>query len=77
MIIIHKITLKLLVQATVMTNILVLLRKLVMGRFQFELMMPTGKGQTLEVLKRTRWNLMEEAKLLPPVDECLIPVLNF
>ncbi|XP_030960232.1 uncharacterized protein LOC115981934 isoform X1 [Quercus lobata] len=28
------------------------------------------RGQTKEIVRMTRWNLMEEVKFLPPIDEC-------
>ena len=32
-----------------------------------------GKGLMKEVVRMTRWNLMKEAKFLPPFDECPTP----
>ena len=29
------------------------------------------RGQTKEIVRMTRWYLMEEVKFLPPIDECL------
>lgn len=48
-----------------------------MGVLQHILTISPEEGQTMEVLKRTGWNLMEEAKLIPPIDECPTPNLVF
>ncbi|XP_050251981.1 uncharacterized protein LOC126698647 [Quercus robur] len=58
-------------------NIHVLLKELEMGVLQHILMMSPEEGQTMEVLKRTEWNLMKEAKLIPPINECPTPDLFF
>lgn len=36
-------------------------------------MLMLGRGQMKEMVRKTRWNLMEEAKYLPPFDECPTP----
>lgn len=41
-----------------------------MGVLEHCVTMMSGKGQTMEMVRKTKWNLMEEAKYLPPFDEC-------
>jgi len=47
--------------------------ELEMGVLQHNLTMCLGEGQMKEMLKQIGWNLREEAKSLPPFDECLTP----
>lgn len=47
--------------------------ELEMGVLQHNLMMCLGEGQTKEMLKQIGGNLREEAKSLPPFDECPTP----
>nr|POE55078.1 hypothetical protein CFP56_26659 [Quercus suber] len=44
-----------------------------MGVLEHCVTLMPGKSQTIEMVRMTGWNLMEEAKLLPPFDECLTP----
>lgn len=44
-----------------------------MGVLEHCVTMMSGKGQTMEMVRKTKWNLMEEAKYLPPFDECPTP----
>ena len=41
-----------------------------MGFLQHNLTLIPGRGQTTEMMRKIGWNLREEAKSLPPVDEC-------
>ena len=44
-----------------------------MGVLKHCMTLMPSRGQKKEMVRMTGWNLMEEAKLLPPFDECLIP----
>ena len=44
-----------------------------MGVLEHCIAMMPRIGQTMELVKKTKWNLMEETRLLPPFDECLTP----
>ena len=48
-----------------------------MGVLQHNLTMLPREGRTNEMLKRIGGNLREEAKLLPPFDECPTPSTPF
>ena len=44
-----------------------------MGVLEHCMTLMPSRGQAKKMVRMTGWNLMEEAKLLPPFDECLIP----
>ena len=44
-----------------------------MGVLEHCVTLMPGRGQTMEMVRMTRWNLMEEARLLAPFDKCPSP----
>ena len=60
-------------QPTTIFNLHVMAEEKKMGVLEHCIAMMPGIGQTMELVKKTKWNLIEEARLLPPFDECLTP----
>ena len=60
-------------QPTTIFNLHVRAEEKKMGVLEHCLTMMPGIGQPMELVKKTGWNLMEEARLLPPFDECPTP----
>lgn len=54
-------------------NLLMLSQKMETGVLQHNLTQCSEEGQVKEMLKWIKWNLRDEAKLLPPLDECSSP----
>lgn len=57
-------------QPTMVFNMHVAVQEMEMGVLQHNLTMLPKEGQTKEMVNWVGWNLREEAKLLPPFDEC-------
>lgn len=57
-------------------NLHVMVQEMEMGFLQHILTLIPGKGQTTKMMRKIGWNLREEAKSLPPFDECPTPYLS-
>ena len=60
-------------QPTIIFNLHVRAEEKKIGVLDYYLTMMLGIGQPTELVKKTGWNLVEEARLLPPFDECPTP----